>query len=57
MNKKHGMIIIAAVALFALGTSYVAWNRMDPDFTCALYGDSDELNNMYLKEYLEHQSK
>ena len=36
MKKKYGMVIITAAVLFALVTSYVAWNRVDPDFSCAL---------------------
>lgn len=36
MKKKYGIIIIAASALFILSTSYVTWNRLDPDFSCAL---------------------
>lgn len=36
MKRKYGIIIIAVAGLLTLTTSYVAWNRMDPDFTCAL---------------------
>lgn len=36
MKKSYVIIVIAVAGLIALSASYVAWNRMDPDFTCAL---------------------
>lgn len=36
MKKSYLIIVIAIAGLITLSASYVAWNRMDPDFTCAL---------------------
>ncbi len=36
MKKKYGALIIVTSVLLILSTSYTTWNRLDPDFTCAL---------------------
>ena len=36
MKKSYMIIAIAVAGFLTIAISYVAWNRMDPDFTCAL---------------------